>query len=258
MEKLVLDYAQVLITPRCTLKCEKCSVASNLWDKADKSEDMSLRDFKATIENTFSRFRMVNELHIIGGEPLLNDELPDMLRWLGNTFGAYINQVIIVTNATAVPSSRLMDILRESRFTLLISDYTREIPGLSSRFKKIISLAEQNHVPYGVTFHPFVDYGYDQDEHVSSFQNCVQNSPYLCHEIRGDRIYYCTQARINNAIRHYGYKENGISLTESTNEELENYIHGKSFGHETCMRCRGAESIKYSCPMGRQMEKIRM
>ena len=80
MEKLVLDYAQVLITPRCTLKCEKCSVASNLWDKADKSEDMSLRDFKATIENTFSRFRMVNELHIIGSEPLLNDELPDMLK----------------------------------------------------------------------------------------------------------------------------------------------------------------------------------
>ena len=38
-------------------------------------------------------------------------------------------------------------------------------------------------------------------------------------------------------------------------KESGNYIHEKSFGHDTCMRCRGAESIKYSFPMGRQMGK---
>ena len=254
----MLDYAQVLITPRCTLRCEKCSVASNLWDKNDKSEDMSIEDFKATVEHAFSRFRMMNELHIIGGEPLLNDKLPDMLEWLHDSFGAYINQVIIVTNATILPSGRLTNALRETRFTLLLSDYTREIPELTNRFNQVIGLAKENHIPYGVTFHPFVDYGYDLEEHGSSFRSCAQKSPYLCHEIRGDRIFYCTQARINNEIRGYGYKEDGISLATSTDEELESYIHGALFGHETCKRCRGADAIKYSCPMGRQMEEKEM
>ena len=215
---------------------------------------MSLENFKSTMGHTFSRFRMINELHIIGGEPLLNDELSDMLEWLFNGFGAYINQVVIVTNATILPSDRLISAIRKTRFTLLISDYTREIPSLTNRFNQLIDLAKENHIPYGVTFHPFVDYGYDLGEHDSSFRSCVQKTPYLCHEIRGDRIYYCTQARINNAIRKYGYKEDGISLATSTNEELKSYIHGTLFGHETCKRCRGADAIKYSCPMGRQMK----
>ena len=255
MERLSLRFAQILITPRCTLRCKKCSVSSNLWDKADKSQDMSLKDFKETITNTFNRFRCIDELHIIGGEPLLNDDLPDMLDWLYKEHSAYINHVIVITNATIIPSDKLLAILKKSHFTLSLSNYTGTNPDLLERFKDVYSLLENNRCSYEVISHPFVDYGYESNEHESSFNDCVAKYPFImCHEIRKDKIYYCTQARINNEIRKYGYEENGMSLIDSTNEELENYLEGKFDGHGTCKRCNGAKSFNYSCPMGEQME----
>ena len=230
-------------------------MSSGLWSKTDNSQDMSLEDFKETITNTFNRFRCIDELHIIGGEPLLNDDLPDMLRWLYKNYGAYINHVIVITNATIIPSPSLLSVLRTSRFTLSLSDYTKTNPNLTDRFNKVLDLVKSDGISYDVIFHPFADYGYDSEEHESSFDDCVANYPFImCHEIRKDKIYYCTQARINNEIRKYGYTETGISLIDSTNDELENYIEGKFNGHDTCKHCNGVNSFNYSCPMGKQIE----
>lgn len=64
------------ITNRCNLKCEHCVYDSGVWNMPD----MSLETVKK-LSDGFKKMN-VKEVHITGGEPLLNEEVFDIIEYL--------------------------------------------------------------------------------------------------------------------------------------------------------------------------------
>ena len=50
---------------------------------------------------------------ILGGEPLINGELADMIRQIGDRYGNRIGNIGIITNGTLLPDEQLIEISKK-------------------------------------------------------------------------------------------------------------------------------------------------
>ncbi|MCI6101077.1 MAG: radical SAM protein [Selenomonas sp.] len=116
-----LDMA---ITTACTLNCKHC----NMYIPYHKKPFMlTLEDFKRNIDLLMGRIDYVFTLGLLGGEALLNPELPEMLSYLQERYGSRIGQPILTTNAVRMPSEELLKTLKANNVNLVISDYSDAI-----------------------------------------------------------------------------------------------------------------------------------
>ncbi len=59
------------------------------------------------------------EFVLIGGEPLLYKELPEVVEYIGNNYRDKIATFSITTNGTILPSAKLRSVCRENNVTFL-------------------------------------------------------------------------------------------------------------------------------------------
>jgi len=116
-----LDMA---MTTACTLNCRHC----NMYIPYHKKPFMlTLAEFQKNLELLMGRIDYVFTLGLLGGEALLNPELPEMLAYLDERYHSRIGQPILTTNAVRMPSDSLLGILKQYHVNLVISDYSEAI-----------------------------------------------------------------------------------------------------------------------------------
>ena len=62
LNKVFFPHIQLMITPRCTLTCQECCNGCQLWNKKDKSQDMSLDDIKESIDSNVKAQKYQSQL----------------------------------------------------------------------------------------------------------------------------------------------------------------------------------------------------
>jgi len=75
--------ASIIVTYRCPMKCKMCNIWQNPTEKS--------REFKPEL---LRRLPRVNAVNVTGGEPLIREDLPDIIRILFTK----TNRVVISTS----------------------------------------------------------------------------------------------------------------------------------------------------------------
>ncbi|MGI6354550.1 MAG: radical SAM protein [Lentisphaerae bacterium] len=123
LRRLVFPAAEYIVTTRCNLRCRDCFNYIP-YISPENQYTVTLNDFKKDISNFLCGVNGINMLGIIGGEPLLNKELPSIVEYACGK--KQIKHVVIVTNGTIMVSPELLTVLKKYRHksSVAISNYS--------------------------------------------------------------------------------------------------------------------------------------
>ena len=93
-EIMTLSSLDIVVTERCTLKCKDCS---NLMQYYTKPKNSDTQEILAAITKILLNVR-VKAIRLIGGEPLISKDLPDIIDFIHNNFNYQYDAIQIYTN----------------------------------------------------------------------------------------------------------------------------------------------------------------
>ncbi|MCI8650075.1 MAG: radical SAM protein [Anaerotruncus sp.] len=174
----------VLITSKCTLNCEYCSVGVP-YHTAGKHIPMSevLEQVQEILALYTAAEIPIKHLDLLGGEPLLHPELTELIKAI-YPYRAIFHELRILTNGTILPSEELLQTLKslknEMAFQMIVADYGK----FSPKNAEICRLLEQYGILYRVDCYNgdnqywdgWVSYGQDgilQDTAAQRFRECA-------------------------------------------------------------------------------------
>ncbi|MCL2438901.1 MAG: radical SAM protein [Alphaproteobacteria bacterium] len=144
-----IPILDIPITTRCTLKCRNCS--HNMPYYKSHAPNLTFEQFKKDIDKLLASCDIIYNLSFIGGETLLNKDLPSMIDYCERR--KQIFHITFSTNTTITPPHELLDTLKKSKKTITrISDYScnSELGGKIdvAGWKKTL---DENHIPYFIS-----------------------------------------------------------------------------------------------------------
>jgi hypothetical protein len=183
---IFLRSVDIVITERCSLRCRDCA---NLMQYYMKPKNYPLEDILKSVHALSEIVDSVNELRVIGGEPLMSPVFTDVLE----TLIAYskFRRIIIYTNGTICPSKQILRNLRHPKVLFFITDYGTLSKNLEPLKIRLDDLGIQQYVQPA---QGWCDCGtvkwHKRDEHerMEVFRNCcakhtvtlMNNSLYRC------------------------------------------------------------------------------
>lgn len=258
--------AQISLTERCTLSCKKCAHAC--YNVSKNHSDLDLEYVFWTVDVFFSKIDYIQEFVLIGGEPLLYKQLPQIISYVGEKYRKKICIFSITTNGTILPTEELLNVSKKFNVLYRISNYSVQLPHLMNKYLELKSVLEKKHIRYwmGKAEQTWMDYGFEyvdrsagKEELVKIFDEC--KTP--CREIRGNKYYFCIMAR--SVSENLGYnigQDDYLDLDtlqgENWKKELLEFNLGFSEkGYlEMCNHCHGKEAYKYPIPVAEQMSNL--
>ena len=123
---LGVKYLEIPITTACTLKCIDCAnlmqyYCSEYNYSKTKVGTINTREIIDAMDNLLKCVDYIEELHILGGEPFLNKDIYKILQYV--IAEKRIKNITVVTNGTLIPSQEIIELLREKRCEIFISNY---------------------------------------------------------------------------------------------------------------------------------------
>lgn len=184
---LYIPYLEIVITTRCTLKCEKCA---NFIPKFHNHELINNDNLLKQIDDLFANIDYIHTVRLLGGEPFLNKELSAIIKKILNT--KKFKNLVIVTNGTIlVKDKNLLNILKEKKVSVDISEYN-----INSN-KQFIKILTDNNINFFV-FKPsfWYDFGNGNfkrettEELKKQFKKCDS----VCRSYFDGKLFYCAQS----------------------------------------------------------------
>ncbi len=131
---ICLPTFDIVVSETCTLRCKDCSALVPFLKQRNiyKAQDI-ISDF----DTIYSLIDEIQELVIVGGEPFIYQELPQLLNYFNRL--EKIDKITVVTNGTIVPNSNMIDKLKENKVRIRLSEYGIDkqiLPQLIELFKK--------------------------------------------------------------------------------------------------------------------------
>ena len=163
LDKVFLDTVSMIVTERCTLKCEKCAIMLPYFSQI---REYPLEKLKAEVDILFQKADFLGNFTITGGEPLLNVHLKELIQYVGMHYRQQIGSFHIITNGTLEPSVDLLDIMNKYQVAADISDYTKALPAKKESIEKHVDMYRR----YGVATNflqdiYWVDFGFGEVNH---------------------------------------------------------------------------------------------
>lgn len=192
-EEIYLLDVHIAITTYCSLNCKNCNMFINHY-KQKQRRYIDFEEFKENFEALFQSVDYCCKITILGGEPLLNNELPHMLEWLYDRYHEKIGQLIVVTNGTIFPKEELTCVLQKTGTRLSISDYTASV-SYADKIEKLEVLLQENQIPFENTSERmWKNFYFPREEQGARFDS-VREHMLCCNPVfRGlndKRFYYC-------------------------------------------------------------------
>ena len=109
---------------------------------------MSVEEFKNTLEQLLENVNSIRKLIILGGEPLLRSELPELLEYAAEK--DKVIHIAIVSNGTMLPSEKLIKVLKKyNKINFYMSNYNGN-PDIEPilKYEQIKALLKQNGLKY--------------------------------------------------------------------------------------------------------------
>lgn len=248
--KPYLRYVQYAITMHCNLNCRRCAAFANLCDE----EYADLDTFEKTLNGLKHRFSYIPSIGLLGGEPLLNPQLPEFIEKVHEILPD--TRVRIVTNGLLLLTmdEKLIKLLKKYDVYVRITQYPVTVNIMSD----IISFLEKNGLKHSESclvteFGRFL-HREENREQIGRFCDngrCIVEK--LCYHIYNGRI--CTCNIPFDLYLHQKFL--GLKITREEVEEVSvDLIDGKEDGwetlmkintiHELCRYCGVMENVKWS------------
>ena len=191
--EVVISQMSSSITSRCTLNCERCNVFMPYYkEHYDTTADELLQD----MDLLFQRVDYLTSYFVFGGEPLLNKNLPEMLRRVYEKYHGRIGYMQIITNGTVVPSQELLEACEACKVKIRLSDYTRQVP-YEKKLAEVKETLDKSKVEWSMGVYdtwlslefpvvkkPIAPNPEEAKKHMLA---CSQG----CHMVGDGRLYYC-------------------------------------------------------------------
>lgn len=138
-----LDYVEVFITSKCTVRCKDCSILIPYQHE--------LQDFDAdSIINDLKKFLgyvdYVHKLGILGGEAMLHRDFVKILEFAANI--SKVGSIRIVTNGTYIPNESILGVLKATPNVYMnISEYPLLDSGKKQRLENVL---KENEIKFSV------------------------------------------------------------------------------------------------------------
>lgn len=146
--KVDIPYLELVLTTKCTMRCESCNNLMQYFSPNNQYTS-TLEGLKTSLETLFEKVDSIQRLRIIGGEPLLFKELPQLINYIENSKKIFTFDIL--TNATIDFSNELVKELKNSKKLrkISISDYKKS-PNLKISLKQesIFKKLKENKIAY--------------------------------------------------------------------------------------------------------------
>lgn len=242
-DKLFLRSIDLIITERCSLRCQNCS---NLAQYYENPKDCDTEMLLKSIDVFCNIFDEVMEFRLIGGDIFMNQEWPVIVKRLIKE--PKVKRVVLYTNGTLIPNQKHTPLLKDDKVLVVISDYG----SLSRNLARLKQMFEQNKIAYHVLeVGEWLDCAAIKSRHRSPDQNkqiykicCAKNMATLS----DGKLFRCPYAA--NAARLQAvpdYKNDYIDLFQEsldsasigkTKNKVRDYLLNKDY-LETCDFCNG-------------------
>lgn len=247
--KLWLSNFIISINKDCSLKCRECSMQIPYLKKY---ENESLSQLTKSIDKMFEKIDFINELSVMGGEPLLSKYLEDILVFLCEKYRKRWGELRVITNCTVVPTSSLLKVMKDNQIVIGAEKYCVD----TSKYELIVSLCERERIR-------FKSYNTNGDEWIKIWPDEIQNieghdktvffdfcqAAKGCEGLVDGKIVKCFPgyfAYLNNS--EYGDADIGIDVSsEITKAELLEYLNGYTASGNIgpCKKCNGLASVNF-------------
>ena len=237
---LIMPQLEFCITTKCTLKCKDCCAFIPQIDKIKRSE-MSFKEFKLYLDKILKNIDGIRRFVILGGETLINPQLPEMLEYASEQ--EKIFNIEVVTNATILPNIKLIKILRKynNKLYIYISNYS-DIEELAAiqKINEFENILKENNIKYqklknnlwytekGFTVNPA-----DEEIARENFYNCYRTK---CNQVINGFFYICSKASARTILMGGGI-EDGIDIINTKNLRNELIEFYKAPYIDACRYC---------------------
>jgi hypothetical protein len=152
-------------------------------------QNSNIQEIISSITKILSNVR-VKAIRLIGGEPLISKDLPEIIDFISNKYDDRYDAIQIYTNATIVPNNKLLNAAKASgRTSFYISDYK----DLSRHKAEVVDLLKKHSIRFALesqltwqdcgNIHP-----YDNTQINYKYSNCCVNKAF---SIIGTKLYSC-------------------------------------------------------------------
>lgn len=149
--KKKISALSIAVTNRCVLNCEYCAQCTEEIRKSGIFYDMKAASLKNYMTAILKDVFYIHELALTGGEALLCNDLPEIIRYLCEL--PQIGYIKLLTTATVELSDHLIEVLKNPKLITWIDDYGTEkkIPiALQKNLEKNLKKLAENQVCYQV------------------------------------------------------------------------------------------------------------
>jgi len=195
LKQLNIPQVEFVLTSRCSLKCKNCA---NYIPSVSHHYTMDLQEFK---ENVSALAEAVNEVQttlLLGGEPLLYENLPEAVEFIAKN--EKFKVIYVITNGTITFKKNLLDIIHKYRHKVRvhISNYSAN-KELYNRLK--IEKIKEQLKEYAIECHIFDnlewsfispprDYGRSRESNKDYFLKCLPH----CVQIANRQMHVCPKS----------------------------------------------------------------
>ncbi len=241
-EKIIIPRLVVNITDRCTLQCKECAALMPYFKKRGEAEyDLLIHDLSKLLN-------LIDEcicLEFIGGEPLLYSRLGSLLQYAQKE--NKIKMVEITTNATIIPNEDLMQILKNEKTLVQISEYKNVEKQKIGEIQKVF---EKNSIKYKILeMDRWYSYGNadkrmrSKRELLYSYYYCNDNG--LCRTLYKGKIFVCGRAAALYGIGKLTDNSSYLEIRENdeiSGKDIKNFYINKKYA-EACDFCDVSRDI---------------
>ncbi len=186
--KPCLRYFEFHLCDHCNLKCKGCSHLSNVCDEKFADKEQYLRD----LEQIKRLYWGMQAIKLLGGEPLLNKELPEYMYETRKRFPEVF--FYIATNGLLLPKmpEEFFEAARKTHAIVMLSAYQ---PTLKMK-DEIEGKLRQENIQYFYTpeVKEFQKMRYTQSKCIdreTAHQRCRADMPEPCVTLREGKLYQC-------------------------------------------------------------------
>ena len=187
---VIIPRLVVIITTKCTLKCRHCCNLIPHYGKG--SYNLPLNELVEDIKRIMAAVDYCVSLELIGGEPFL---YPDLAKLLEEVLSLdKILEIELTTNATFIPSTNVLQLLKHPKIYVRISEY----PNLEKQ-STVIGALKKNGIHCSVArdmvwkdWGEPVNHGRTYDQLKLIYNQCSVSL--TCKTLLNGKIYACARA----------------------------------------------------------------
>lgn len=248
---LVIPRVMILPTTRCNLRCKGCSSLLPLFEHPlDLPAGRLIRDMDLFFGGVDQCIRLT-----VGGEPFLYPELAELLAYLQRQ--EKILGVLLITNSTIQPGGPVLELLRDPKFFVEVSDYghiqqmSRTVAALESAGVRFSVLTEQVWDDMG----GIEPRGRTAEQRREVYRTCEQSR--LMKSIHNGVVYTCARGARMRALECGYYSEQDYFTLDKDEpaERLREKIRALYYmnGADACDRCDLGQLPARKIPAGEQI-----